>query len=126
MTEPNIADINDKLNIIKKLVGEVCIMLKYVDKNQKTQSTKRKRTEKKRHITEPLAKLINLSPNDKITRSEGIRLIAKYAKEQNLQNPERKTHFYINNYLSELFNLKVGDQITFLSINHHISKLFLN
>ena len=132
MSDESVSKINDIFSNIlincKNMVQTVNKINKFRKKELKNIAKKTDKSKSsiniKKQISNQLAEFMNIDKNILISKTEALRYICKYVKDNDLQIEENKKKFTIDNKLSELFSIPKGDILTFMNINGLLSKHF--
>lgn len=118
-----------ELDTMKNQLREVYNKVKYLKKNYH----KRKNTNIKSGFVKPvtvspeLAEFLHMSVDDKIPRSVVNKKINEYIKTNNLQVPEFKQTFTLDDTLAKIFNLSTGTVVNYFKmqsyLKHHYPKV---
>ena len=120
---PSFKDVEDKVAIVKRVMSEISMMLKYLERSNINRG-KTKKPEILLNVTDELKTFLGL-PTPVCSRANVLRSISRYVRAQNLQLQSNKRKFVLDDMLSRLLKVDVGENITFLAINKHISHLFV-
>ena len=110
----------------KKLYAETKKLIKLFQK--KNTKTKNKSTKppsgfaKPSLITDELCKFLNKETGTEMARTQVTKELNNYIKENNLQNPDKKTFINPDEKLKKL--LKTDQSFTYFQLQKHISHLF--
>ena len=117
--------LNEQITNCKYLINEVKTLKK--NKKQKSKpnidSNRPKPFSKPVEITNDLRNFLNVE--GEISRSEVSKLIYKYIKDKNLQNPDYKRQFKVDDSLSKLFNTDQDTCIEYLKVQTYLKPLFI-
>ena len=124
--------INDIFLDISKSCNDMVRVVKKIDKMRKKELKNiSKDTDKskasiniKRPISKNLSFFMKIDNNTLISKSEALKYISQYIKNNNLQLNENKKKFLIDDNLSNLFEIEKNEIKTFMNINGLISKHF--
>ena len=118
-----------ELETMKNQLRMVYNKVKYLKKNYH----KRKNTNIKSGFVKPvsvspeLAEFLHMSVDDKIPRSVVNKKINEYIKSNNLQVPEFKQTFTLDDTLAKIFNLNTGTVVNYFKmqsyLKHHYPKV---
>jgi chromatin remodeling complex protein RSC6 len=118
-----------ELETMKNQLRMVYTKVKYLKKNYH----KRKNTNIKSGFVKPvsvspeLAEFLHMSVDDKIPRSVVNKKINEYIKTNNLQVPEFKQTFTLDDTLAKIFNLNTGTVVNYFKmqsyLKHHYPKV---
>ena len=118
-----------ELDTMKNQLRVVYNRVKYLKKNYH----KRKNTNIKSGFVKPvtvspeLAEFLHMSVDDKIPRSVVNKKINEYIKTNNLQVPEFKQTFTLDDTLAKIFNLSTGTVVNYFKmqsyLKHHYPKV---
>jgi chromatin remodeling complex protein RSC6 len=118
-----------ELETMKNQLRVVYNKVKYLKKNYH----KRKNTNIKSGFVKPvsvspeLAEFLHMSVDDKIPRSVVNKKINEYIKSNNLQVPEFKQTFTLDDTLAKIFNLNTGTVVNYFKmqsyLKHHYPKV---
>ncbi len=75
-------------------------------------------------ISEELAAFLGEEPNVELARTEVIRRIASFIKENKLENPENRREIRPNEALSKLLGTGPQDEISYFNLQKYMSKHF--
>lgn len=134
MSDESINNIND---IFSNIFLNCKDMVKIVNKINKIRKKELKNISKdtdkskssiniKKPVTSKLAEFMNIEKNTLISKTEALRYICKYVKDNDLQITENKKKFKIDNKLSNLFNIPIGEIRIFMNINGLLSMHFVS
>lgn len=112
----------NELDLMKNQLSGVIRNVKHLKKNYH----KRKNTNIKSGFVKPvnvskeLSTFLEIEENDKIARSIVNRKINEYIKANNLQVPEFKQTFKLDDKLSTVFNLETGTVVNYFKMQTHL------
>ena len=91
---------------------------------KKTKSNRLSGFNKPTEVPAPLQKLLKLSPDEKLPRTQITKLIYEYIKQNNLQSATDKRTINPNKELQKLFGLEKNEQLSFYNIQTHMKKIY--
>jgi chromatin remodeling complex protein RSC6 len=75
-------------------------------------------------LSDKLCEFLSLPTGSMLARTDVTRLINKYIKDNNLQNPEDRRSIAPDAKLSELLGLQPGEQLTYFKLQSHLKPQF--
>lgn len=75
-------------------------------------------------LSDKLCEFLSLPSGSMLARTDVTRLINKYIKDNNLQNPEDRRSITPDAKLSELLGLQPGEQLTYFKLQSHLKPQF--
>ena len=126
--EDPFVDILLELNLLKGSVTNLINKMKNVKKFTKIRKTGNivSGFVKPVHVSDELAKFMDIGADDTVSRCNVNKRINEYIKENNLQNPEYKQIFKLDETLAKIFELEEGDEVNYFKmqtyLKHHYSK----
>ncbi len=128
-----INDLKQMQTIVKSLQKEYTKMSQASSKKQakKKQVTNTSRVPsgfaKPALLSDDLCTFLGKDKGATMARTEVTKLINKYIKESNLQDPKDKRHILLDDKLSKIISLKSGEKLTYFNlqsfIKHHFVKI---
>ena len=122
--------LTDSISTMKTLIQEVKILKKEHAKNEKA-SRKKVKKEKDPNRPAPFTKPVKISDelrtflkkeDEDISRTEVTQMMYAYIKENNLQNPENKRQFILNDVLATLFKLNKDESMEYFKLQTHMKQ----
>ena len=117
--------------LIKETVGEFKVLKKEYERLKKSvEKTERKRANARSNpngfakpvpISDALCVFLALPLNSELSRTDITRKINAYIREHNLNKPENKRFIIPDDKLRKLFQLAAGEEISYFSIQKHIT-----
>lgn len=124
----NVQNIQSLLKTVRLNFKELSKVHKYEIKMYKTmKKTKKNRLSgfnKPLEVPVKIQKLLKLSPDEKLPRTQITKLIYEYIKENNLQSESDKRTINPNKELQKLFGLEKNEQLSFYNIQTHLKKIY--
>ena len=78
----------------------------------------------KMNISSELLKHLGKDPGTQMTKSEAMKSVSEYVRNNGLQNPENRRQFTPNKKLSKVLNMEPTKTITFVELNKYLSHHF--
>ena len=78
------------------------------------------------NLSKELTAFLEVSEDTMLARTEVTKLINKYVKEHNLQNPENKREFALDDKLKTIIKAQDNEQVTFFNLQKFMSPHYLN
>lgn len=127
--------INGIVSLVKETVAELRVLKKEYDRLKKTvEKTERKRANARSNpngfakpvpITDELCTFLSLPKGSELSRTDITRQINAYIRQHNLNKPENKRFIIPDDKLRKLFHLAAGEEISYFSIQKHITKVII-
>ena len=119
--------LNENISSMKLLLAEVKQLKKDASKSMKTKKEKKEKDPNKpAPFTKPVVisdELRNfLNQEDDISRTEVTKKMYKYIKENNLQNPDMKREFIVDDKLAKLFKIEKGTHLGYFNVQTHMKQ----
>lgn len=135
---PSLLDkLETKVKALADLVKETVTELKAIKKEYERLKKSVDKTERKRAnarsnpngfakpvpISDELCHFLSMPVNSELSRTDITRKINAYIKQHNLNKPENKRFILPDAALRKLFQLAAGEEISYFSIQKHITKV---
>ena len=113
---------NELLSQFTKLQKQMKKVLKTIKKEGIDESKPKKLSgfAKPTQISEELALFLNIDKDELIARTQVTKLINKYVKENDLQNPENKREIVMNDVLKKLVDVPDDVTLSFFNLQKYI------
>ena len=119
---------------VKELQQEVKVIQRLYGKAAKARKSKKSKTAKSSAapsgfakptpLSDELAAFLDLSPGSELPRTEVTRLLNKYIKDNNLQNPADKRTILPDAKLKGLLKVNEGDKVTYFNLQSFMKPHF--
>lgn len=113
-----LAKLSEQKDILNSIEKEMNIFRKIKKEKRKT------KIHDKQSVSDELAVFLKLSDKTKISKSDVMKYICKYIKDNNLRDSEKKRYFYTDTELSKLFKITLKSKLITVEIMKYIHPHF--